>query len=88
MAEAKQVDEWNRMSLLCMLVANPNRDTKKHPQPFGLHEFHPFMDKPQQQSALASSLFAKLERIDGIQPSVVTETTWQTPQTLLPAVQP
>jgi hypothetical protein len=80
MAEARQVDEWNRASLMCVLLANPHRDSKKRPRPYEIKDFHPFIDRPKRQPKSAASLFAKLEEVDGIKPTVVTEATWGTQQ--------
>lgn len=42
MAKAKQRSEWDQTSLLWCMLANANRDDKKHPQPFTPADVHPF----------------------------------------------
>lgn len=41
MAEARLESEWDRTSQLLALLANANRDPKKH-GPFKASDFHPF----------------------------------------------
>ena len=41
MAEARLEDEWNHTSALLALLANVNRDPKKH-GPYRPEDFHPF----------------------------------------------
>ena len=50
MAEAKQRDEWARTSSLMALIANANRDAKKH-RAFRPTDFDPFAvtHKPKQK---------------------------------------
>lgn len=50
MAEARQRDEWARTSSLMALLANANRDPKKH-RPFKPSDFDPFTQahKPKQK---------------------------------------
>ena len=50
MAEAKQRDEWARTSSLMALIANANRDPKKH-RAFRPTDFDPFAvtQKPKQK---------------------------------------
>jgi len=50
MAEGKQRDEWARTSSLMALIANANRDAKKH-RAFRPTDFDPFSqtNKPKQQ---------------------------------------
>ena len=50
MAEAKQRDEWARTSSLMALIANANRDPKKH-RAFRPTDFDPFAvtNKPKQK---------------------------------------
>ncbi len=50
MAEAKQRDEWARTSSLMALIANANRDAKKH-RAFRPTDFDPFAvtQKPKQK---------------------------------------
>jgi len=50
MAEAKQRDEWARTSSLMALIANANRDAKKH-RAFRPTDFDPFSQthKPKQK---------------------------------------
>jgi len=50
MAEAKQRDEWARTSSLMALIANANRDPKKH-RAFRPNDFDPFAvtHKPKQK---------------------------------------
>lgn len=71
MTEACQVDEWNRTALLACLIANPNRDAKKHPKPFDNLTFHPFIKREKRQPTKASKLFSVFG-----EPETVTETTW------------
>jgi hypothetical protein len=48
MAKGRQRAAWERTAQLSALLANPNRDTKEHPEPFEPWEFNPFADeKPQ-----------------------------------------
>jgi len=73
MSEAVQVDEWNRTALLAVLLANPNRDTKKRPRPYGVSDFHPYAKRTKRQTRTASFFFDRLASLDGVQPSTVTE---------------
>lgn len=83
MSEAVQVDSWNRTALLCVLLANPNRDTKKRPTPFGIHDFHPFLNRAKgRHKKSASQLLERMSSVDGVQPETVTEHTWQAVKTL------
>ncbi len=75
MAEARQVDAWNHTALLAVILANANRDDKKKKQPFEIHDFHPFCERPKKQRKSGAELLDKICRFDGIEPSVVTEST-------------
>lgn len=44
MADARLEDEWNHTSAILALVANVNRDPKKH-RPYRPEDFHPFRRK-------------------------------------------
>lgn len=37
--------EWDRMSCLLAMIANTNRDSKKHPKGFSPEQFHPGKQK-------------------------------------------
>jgi hypothetical protein len=45
MAKGCQRAEWERTAQVSALLANPNRDTKEHPEPFEPWEFNPMADK-------------------------------------------
>lgn len=74
MADAQQVEEWNRASLLAALLAEPHRDTTKRSRPFGVEDFHPWL-RARRGRRSAAELLAKLEAVDGTS-FVVDETTW------------
>jgi hypothetical protein len=42
-AEGKAKSEWGRWSSLMALIAEPNRDVKKHPEQFTADEFNPMV---------------------------------------------
>ena len=44
MAKGRQRAEWERTSQMSVLIANPHRDVKKHPEPFEPWEFNPFAE--------------------------------------------
>ena len=44
MAKGRERAEWGRTAQLSMLLANPNRDTEEHPEPFQAWEFNPFTE--------------------------------------------
>jgi hypothetical protein len=52
MAEARSRDEWNRTACLMALLANLNRDPKKH-APYKPSDFHPLERKGKQISGTA-----------------------------------
>lgn len=47
MAEARSRDEWNRTACVMALLANLNRDPKKH-APYKPSDFHPLEHKGKQ----------------------------------------
>lgn len=46
MAEARQVADWNTVSVLWALLAEINRDAKKKKEPFEPADIHPYLEKP------------------------------------------
>lgn len=42
MREARDKSEWNRTASLLALMANVNRDPKRHARPFAPADFHPY----------------------------------------------
>jgi len=42
MADARRIHDWNQSALICVLLANPNRDTKKRKEPYKVEEIHPY----------------------------------------------
>ena len=45
MARGRQRAEWERTAQLSVLIASPNRNPKKHPEPFTMSEFNPCADR-------------------------------------------
>ena len=47
MAEGRSRENWNRTASIMALLANVNRDPKKH-RPYGASDFHPYApeDRP------------------------------------------
>lgn len=43
-AKGRQRAEWSRTAQLSALLANPHRDTKRHPEPFAASDFNPFAE--------------------------------------------
>ena len=66
MADAKQRDEWARTSSLMALIANANRDAKKH-RVFRPTDFDPFSQTPKPKQKVDVSILKELF-IDGKQP--------------------
>ena len=63
MAEAKQRDEWARTSSLMALIANANRDAKKH-RAFRPSDFDPFAVTPKSKQKVDVSILKDIF-IDG-----------------------
>lgn len=42
MAKGKEKSQWEQTSLLAAIIANPNRDPDKHPEPYSPLDFNPF----------------------------------------------
>lgn len=42
MYESARDEAWDRTSHVVCMIANCNRDPKKHPDPFSPEDFHPF----------------------------------------------
>jgi hypothetical protein len=42
MAEARRVEDWTRMAIPTAILANANRDAKKHPRPYRPDDFNPW----------------------------------------------
>lgn len=55
MAEGRDGAEWERTSLLAMLIANANRDPKKH-GPFKPSDFNPYSLAVRRRAARADRL--------------------------------
>jgi len=55
MAEARQRDEWARTSSLMALIANANRDAKKH-RAFRPNDFDPFSQTPKPKQKVDVSI--------------------------------
>ena len=45
MGRARMVLEWDQTAGILCLIANANRDARKHPAPFRVEDFHPFRKK-------------------------------------------
>jgi hypothetical protein len=46
MADGRRRDEWRRTARVCVVLANINRDSKRHPQPYTDDEFNDCADPP------------------------------------------
>ena len=66
MAEAKQHDEWARTSSLMALIANANRDAKKH-RAFRPSDFDPFIQTLKTKQKVDVSILKDIF-IDGNKP--------------------
>ena len=65
MAEGLGRERWAHTSILCVLIANDNRDPKKH-RPFKLSDFDPYarMDRRSMQVAGKESLALLREALE------------------------
>jgi len=64
MAEARQRDEWAKTSSLMALIANANRDPKKH-RAFRPTDFDPFSQTPKTKQKVDVSVLKEIF-IEGI----------------------
>ncbi len=59
MAETRQRDEWARTSSLMALIANANRDPKKH-RAFRPTDFDPFSETPKPKQKVDVSILKEI----------------------------
>ncbi|MEX0744241.1 MAG: hypothetical protein WD118_01455 [Phycisphaeraceae bacterium] len=45
MADAKARHDWDQAAPILTVLANANRDKKKRPRPFDLHDLHPYLER-------------------------------------------
>lgn len=55
MNDGRNKSEWARTALIACLLANPNRDTKKHSKPFTPDEFNPYAPKRKESLQVVSA---------------------------------
>ena len=52
MTIARRSDAWQRCSMICALLANIHRDSKKHPRPYEPDDFNPLSVKEQRKMGI------------------------------------
>jgi hypothetical protein len=53
MSEGHGQDQWSRTSLVCAVIANANRDPKKH-RPFKTSDFDPYRKTTRQSQSIGN----------------------------------
>lgn len=66
MATGREKSQWEQVSLLASICANPYRDSKKRPEPYTPADFNPFASKKSAKAGTAATRKWSMEEVKNI----------------------
>ena len=75
MGEARSKVQWSHTSAVLALLANINRDPKKHPSPFTVDQFNPHAPKRSKKETIKTVTMGELQALIPDLPGVMAKQT-------------